>query len=473
MVIMIRLAAVTQQQSDFYSIIDCDGNAVNRRGIVSYVEQLADDIIVYTIGEMKVVDYVVFTLLRRGYVRSSRAGESSFSCIMTTKGRFISLKWKKNGYTYALYNIMNLYRGSRASLELVDYMRMLQEAQVDKPTIGSQAVSLIDVECPKRCRYFPPLPTGIQSDMRLAYAGGYMFAHKGEYGHGYSYDINSLYPACMSEELLPSREPILFEGEYRYDSFRPLYMQRMFVRLRVKKDGIPFLPDFRRDWGGNLRLLNSNGFVELLLTNVDMELMKENYEYFIGEYRGGYKFATVKGFFNNFILPRYAKKTLNPSVGVVEKGLLNAAIGRYGAYMSGKLLEPELKDNSSVEWLPYKASSQDFYSYLPLPAFVNAYARKRLLYYIKKYREHVIYADTDSIVSTEKLDVPISKKMGDFKIEREFDKLRILDIHKYAMQLTDGSTHVCLSGNTLKNLDYDTFVEGATLEARDGSMITL
>lgn len=473
MVIMIRLAAVTQQQSDFYSIIDCDGNAVNRRGIVSYIEQLADDIIVYTIGEMKVVDHVVFTLLRRGYVRSPRAGESSFSCIMTTKRRFISLKWKKNGYTYALYNIMNLYRGSRASLELVDYMRMLQEAQVDKPTIGSQAVSLIDVECPKRCRYFPPLPTGIQSDMRPAYMGGYMFAHKGEYGHGYSYDINSLYPACMSEELLPSREPIPFEGEYKYDSFRPLYMQRMFVRLRVKKDGIPFLPDFRRDWGGNLRLLNSNGFVELLLTNVDMELMKENYEYFVGEYQGGYKFATVKGFFNNFILPRYAKKTLNPSVGVVEKGLLNAATGRYGAYTSSKLLEPELKDNSSVKWLPCKASSQDFYSYLPLPAFVNAYARKRLLYYIKKYREHVIYADTDSIVSEEKLGVPISGKMGDFKIEREFDKLRILDIHKYAMQLTDGSTHVCLSGNTLKNPDYDTFVEGAMLEARDGSMITL
>ena len=104
---------------------------------------------------------------------------------------------------------------------------------------------------------------------------------------------------------------------------------------------------------------------------------------------------------------------------------------------------------------------------------MNAYARKRLLYYIKKYKEHVIYADTDSIVSTEELDVPIAKKMGDFKIEREFNKLRILDIHKYAMQLTDGRTHVCLSGNTLKKPDYDTFIEGATLEARDGSMITL
>lgn len=76
MVIMIRLAAVTQQQSDLFSIIDCQGDSVDRRGIVNYIEQLGDNIIVYTVGEMRVVDHVVFTLLRHGYIRSSRAGES-------------------------------------------------------------------------------------------------------------------------------------------------------------------------------------------------------------------------------------------------------------------------------------------------------------------------------------------------------------------------------------------------------------
>ncbi len=55
---------------------------------------------------------------------------------------------------------MNLCRGSRASLELVDYMCMLEKADVDKPHfIGSRCKSILLVcDMPLKRRCFLPAP---------------------------------------------------------------------------------------------------------------------------------------------------------------------------------------------------------------------------------------------------------------------------------------------------------------------------
>lgn len=88
-------------------------------------------------------------------------------------------------------------------------------------------------------KIFPPLDMIVDSDLRPAYAGGFVWANpelkEKEIGQGIVFDVNSLFPSRMYYELLPYDTPIYFEGEYKQDDEYPLWVGVISFAFDIKR----------------------------------------------------------------------------------------------------------------------------------------------------------------------------------------------------------------------------------------------
>jgi len=104
-------------------------------------------------------------------------------------------------------------------------------------------------------RWFPVLPLGLDSIIRKAYRGGYVYL-KPEYRNvrglqGKTYDVNSLYPSIMYEKVLPFGYPVYFEGHPDPDEKYPLYLIHFKCTFELKPGHLPMI-----------QLKNNRRFVE-------------------------------------------------------------------------------------------------------------------------------------------------------------------------------------------------------------------
>lgn len=89
-----------------------------------------------------------------------------------------------------------------------------------------------------------------------------------------------MYPAKMKYEALPYGNPIYFEGEYKEDPLYNLYVQTISTIFKLKPGKIPSIQIKNNlSFEPTEYLESSNGdLVTLTLTNIDLELFKENYD---------------------------------------------------------------------------------------------------------------------------------------------------------------------------------------------------
>ena len=265
---------------------------------------------------------------------------------------------------------------------------------------------------------FPELNPLLDEDLRKCYKGGFTYLNpiykdKDIYSINVL-DVNSLYPSVMYYELLPFGEPIFFEGEYKDDKVYPLYIQRITCSFDVKENHIPTIQiKNSSDFLSNEYVTSSNGeIISLTLTNVDLELFFKHYNVYDIKYKCGWKFKGKKGMFNSYIdkwMKRKAEATIMKNKGVrsISKKQLNSLYGKFATTLKTREKMPYMEDGIVKYLITEEKEKKGVY--LPVGAFITAYARRKTIstsqiikeYSINKYDyDAYIYSDTDSIHTT-------------------------------------------------------------------------
>lgn len=354
---------------------------------------------------------------------------------------------------------------------------------LNKMTIGSDALHNYKEMNTNFSKYFPILPYEIDLDIRRSYKGGFTYLNEvykeKETGSGIVLDVNSLYPSVMKYEKLPFGEPLYFDGEYKEDTLYSLYIQTFSCSFELKKGKIPsiqiknnlsFLP--------NEYIKSSNGdIVTLTLTNIDLKLFFENYDVYDLIYHSGWKFKGIKGLFTNYIdywseRKITAKKEKNNVLYIISKLMLNSLYGKFGLNPNVQGKYPYLNEDGIVKYKMYPKEIRDSI-YIPVASFITSYARNKTIrtsqaikdYTIKNYnKDYYIYSDTDSIHFLD-IDENILKsfvdiddyKLGAWKIESKFIKGKYIRQKCYIELGYDDKLNVTVAGLPKKLGKYVTF----------------
>ena len=265
-------------------------------------------------------------------------------------------------------------------------------------------------------KWFPVLPLELDGILRKAYKGGFVYLnpkYKGVRGlQGKTYDVNSLYPSCMYYKLLPFGYPVFFEGTPEPDERYPLYIIHFKCTFELKPNHVPMiqLKNNRRfvetEYLTTSRVIEggreTNDPVEMWVTNVDYELMKDHYEleyypFEDGHYCDGFKFRGAVGMFKTYIdYWMHIKETEKGPKRALAKIMLNSLYGRFALNPKTCQKIPYLDEDGVVR---YKYGEDEYRDpvYVPMGAFITAYARETTVRSAQAVYDRLVYCDTDSL----------------------------------------------------------------------------
>lgn len=261
---------------------------------------------------------------------------------------------------------------------------------------------------------FPVFPIELDAAFRKAYKGGYTYLNpryrlqKGVPGR--VYDVNSLYPWAMYYCLLPYGYPIYFEGEPEPDPNYPLYIVHFKASFELKPGHLPtlqlkksrfkdteYLTSSRVKMKGK-RTYYDDEPVEMWLTNVDYQLMKDHYDLADEEYIDGYKFKGLVGLFKDYIdYWMHIKETTKGGRRQLAKNMLNALYGKFASATKGRVKIPYLDPETDTVQYTFSEETLRDPIYTPMACFITSYAREKTIRSAQANYDRFIYADTDSL----------------------------------------------------------------------------
>lgn len=326
---------------------------------------------------------------------------------------------------------------------------------------------------------FPQLGSEDKRLLYEAYIGGLMLAKEGRYGRAIDIDCNSMYPSILRDEWLPWGLPEPYDGEYEQDDDMPLHCDELVFRADLKPDGYPFLLDNRSVYGLN-RLTSTRGYVRRVLTDIDQELLKENYDVTVYEHVRGWKFRRNKGYFRSFVDEwGELKQRGTGEARQMAKLVMNALVGKMASLPKDAVMLPSSKDGVTVEWdIARRDGSNLKTDYLPVPIWVNAYARRKLMAVCRANADRLLYANTDGCILSgwspvKSCDIHPTE-LGKWKVAAKYEKLTILGMNRYQGWRDDGEVDVCMSGSLFSHpIPYEEFRHGVEVRDDCGTMVVL
>ncbi len=321
----------------------------------------------------------------------------------------------------------------------------------------------------KKFRYFfPVIPKEYDADIRRAYTGGWNWLnakHQNKIlGPGLTLDVNSIYDYCLVRFACPFGDAVRFDGEYQANSKYNLWLQDITFDAELREGFLPsiilpdkLVPQFGTRYLETTFKVDSDGLgyyssVNLLLSNVDLEELFKRYEVFNVRYNGGWMFASTTGLFDDYVGYWYQQKSHLPKdtpERAVAKLMLVSLIGKFGAKPQTKVRKPYLK-NEIVKTKVLEEWEERKSVYLPVAVFVNAYARRYILQSADKVQDRLIYCDVDSLHITGETvpdGIPVSGKIGNFKIEKQFLRAKYLKTKCYAQEFAEPQKSFCFLKN--------------------------
>lgn len=287
--------------------------------------------------------------------------------------------------------------------------------------------------------WFPVFSLDLDDELRKSYRGGFTYLDpryaQRDVGEGIVLDVNSLYPSVMYNDVLPYGIPYRYEGKYRPNTDFPLFIQYFSCYFDLKPGHIPTLQIkhsafFRQ----NEYITSSHGRDYVLcMTSVDLEIFLEHYDVYGIEWLHGYMFHGAAGMFKSYIdkwteIKIKADLEGNNGMRTLAKLMLNALYGRFGLNPNCTRKVPLLADDGIIQYVTGDPEQRDPV-YIPMAAFITAYARKKTITSAQSVYDRFIYADTDSLhlVGTQLPDLEIhDTKLGAWKHESTFDRARFL-----------------------------------------------
>ena len=331
-----------------------------------------------------------------------------------------------------------------------------------KMTIGSDALTYFrnDMGGRKAFKYvFPVLPLEVDNDIRKAYKGGFTAVNPKYAGKiiqgGISFDVNSLYPSVMYGNMgtLPYGIPKKFKGEYVYDKKYPLYIIKLSCAFKVKKNMIPTIQMKNNIFFKSTEYIkDSGGIVDLTLTSVDFELMKEHYNLSNVEFYGGYKFKETNLIFRDYIdYWMQIKATSTGGQRQLAKLMLNSLYGKFATNPKRVNKQPYLDKTENI--VKYEMTDPEFQDpvYTALGAFITSRARAFTISNAQALYDYWVYSDTDSMYLTGISEEDASKyikihptELGAWKLEHHIIEGKWLRAKTYIMEsVEDGLTITC------------------------------
>ena len=305
-------------------------------------------------------------------------------------------------------------------------------------------------------KYFPILDYNIDKDIRKSYKGGFTYLNpkykNSVVSSGFVLDVNSLYPSVMYYNMLPYDQPIYYTGKYEKDKLYNIYIQHICCMFELKENSIPtiqikgsigFIP--------TEYLTNSKGeYIDLYLTNVDLDLFFDNYNVYGIEYISGYKFKSTDKLFKQYIdywigIKNQATIDGNAGLRTIAKLMLNSLYGKFALNPNVQSKYPTLDENGVIKYALGQAETRDAI-YVPVGVFVTSYARQKTISSAKKMGDRFIYADTDSLhlIDSEIPDcLEIDDiKLGAWKIEEVFKRGKYIRAKTYIEDVIEKSDKI-------------------------------
>lgn len=299
-------------------------------------------------------------------------------------------------------------------------------------------------------------PRTLDAYLRRAYRGGFCgvnprYVNKTVKKPVYYYDVNSKYPYEMANSLMPVGQPIPYEGAYTPDPDYPLYIQRILVDCSLRDGGIACIL-LKNKGVGNEYLTDSNGLIQLTLTNLDLDLLSKNYEIYHIEYLDGFKFKAKTGVFAKYVdkfmkMKIKADKDGNTGIRQIAKLFLNSLYGKFGQNPKRRKKIPKIEDDR-LKFERGPETLSDKCNYLPVAIYVCAWGRYHIIHDIMEIERRCpgswVYTDTDSILSLIRMDASLvdDAELGLYKVERMFKKSRYLGPKTY-WGITPSNKIVC------------------------------
>lgn len=314
----------------------------------------------------------------------------------------------------------------------------------------------------------------IANNIRKGYTGGSvdMYIPRGD--NIFAYDVNSLYPAVMKNNVFPINNPVYFSGNIRDifpDAFgyfyckvtAPLNLQYPVLQTHVEtKDGI--------------RTLAGLGTFEMMLFSPEMDnAIKFGYTF---EILWGYTFDRGN-IFNDYVSLLYEmRKTYSKKdpMNLIAKLLLNSLYGKFGMddlfstfdMLDNNLFESIIKNDSvnvldvipisddikMVESISVKKVDNNLINpenqvhnvNIAIAAAVTAYARMymaNVMFEIEKLGINIYYKDTDSLYTDKPIPEHLisSTELGLFKLEYKCNNAIFLAPKVYCLSGIDGDSN--------------------------------
>lgn len=365
------------------------------------------------------------------------------------KGEIDYNKRRPKGYETTEEEIEYIIRDTAI---IAEALRLMYSKGLTRMTIGSDAVQFFK-ETIKGVfnleKLFPSsLWENIEIDkfIRRAYRGGFIWLNEKyrekETKPGLVLDVNSMYSYQLKEQLLPYGDPKWFDGEYSYDPDMPLYVVEVSITGRLKEGFIPCIASRGSYLHMDNELITECEDLNLVVTNIDLEMILKSYDIESIAYFGGYKFKACKGVFDNYI--DYWMGIKEESTGglrLVSKLMLNNLIGKFGTNPNVASRVPYIGEDDILKYKSSDEKTSLHPVYLPIPVFVNAYARKLDIETALIFGDRAMYCDTDS-VHVEGNSIPDTieisdSKLGSWKVESEFTRGYYISPKRYVHEIQD------------------------------------
>lgn len=447
-------------------------------------------------------EFIIWNLFDRGFTYSEKAITKSFKTLISAQGKFYQMsicfekKSKKKSKTavfkdslkklpMSVANIAKSFMLKMHKLELDydtyrpighlltpherDYIRndvvivaQALQVQMDKGltrlTIGADALNQYkDIIGSKWSDLFPVLHVEMDAMIRKAYRGGYTFCnpryqadddHQERWiGDGSVYDVNSLYPDVMYHRKLPIGFPVYFRGEYKQNDQYPLYIQFLTCVCDIKDGYLPTLQIKNNPFYCETEYVyNTEGTIELAMTNIDLEVLYEHYDVTVISYNGGYMFRQATGLFCEYIdYWMHIKETTTGGQRQIAKLMLNALYGKFATNPDVTSKIPYIKDDGSVGYRLGEKEMRDPV-YTPMGCFITAWARYKTITAAQSVYDRFAYADTDSIhvVGTQPVEcIEVHPtKLGAWKHECNFDRAKYVRAKTYIEHVVSVGAYV-------------------------------
>ena len=274
------------------------------------------------------------------------------------------------------------------------------------------------------------------SFLSCAFKAGIRYAEVGYSGVSWLYDINSMYPYIMTHQRanFPIKEGVAMTIT-EFDS----YVKYGIYHCKIEGEHKLFTHNPK-----NYYTHHDINLANLLKLSVSLITGKGHNFYYYEKS----KLETGARYFGNYINALYPHK----AKGGIFKQLLNTL---WGALASRNYTNTYIKmiasDDVRVEAPPdlvrldfdFKTGLSHFkslprdqisfrYSYARIAVFLTSFARYQFAKMVLPYTSQIIRIHTDSILTNVAIDgLPISEKLGEWKVEHEGINIKILNKNKY------------------------------------------